>query len=157
MKNYLESDAWDNLSAEPYNATALAEDVIGYTKEIGSDAQGNLRALCWQATPGGLWYKRSMAKEYLGTDDPEEVSKMLSSTEGMLDVAKTIHDKSDGKTAFVTNFQDLWMMSCYVPVSYTHLDVYKRQVLYCGALPFISPYISDLNSKSYDFEILICV
>ena len=113
VKNYLESDAWENLSAEPYNATALAEDVIGYTKEIGSDAQGNLRALCWQATPGGLWYKRSMAKEYLGTDDPEEVSKMLSSTEGMLDVAKTIHDKSNGKTAFVTNFQDLWMMSCY--------------------------------------------
>ena len=32
VKNYLESDAWENLSAEPYNATALAEDVIGYTK-----------------------------------------------------------------------------------------------------------------------------
>lgn len=38
---------------------------------------GNVRALSWQTTPGGIYYKRSTAKEALGTDDPAEVGKKL--------------------------------------------------------------------------------
>ena len=38
---------------------------------------GNVRALSWQTTPGGIYYKRSIAKEALGTDDPAEVGEKL--------------------------------------------------------------------------------
>lgn len=113
VKNYMESDAWENLSEAPYSADDMAQDLVDYTRELGSDEEGNLRALSWQATPGGFWYKRSMAKEYLGTDDPDQISEMLSTTDGILDIAEQIKEKSGGKTAFTTNFQDLWMMACY--------------------------------------------
>lgn len=113
VKNYIESGAWENLTAEPYKADELTKDMIEYTKEIGSDEDGNLRALSWQASPGGFWYKRSMAKEYLGTDDPAEISEMLSSMDGVKKAAATIYEKSGGKTAFLPNYQDLWTMACY--------------------------------------------
>ena len=76
VKNYIESEAWDNLSADPYNADT--SDMVPYCVELASDTDGNLRALTYQATPGGFWYKRDLALEYLGTDDPAEISGMLS-------------------------------------------------------------------------------
>lgn len=49
-----------------------------YTKDFVTDADGNLCALSWQACPGGLIYRRSIAKDVLGTDDPEKVQEALS-------------------------------------------------------------------------------
>lgn len=113
VKNYIELGAWENLNAEPYNAGELTENVIDYTKEVASDADGNLRALSWQATPGGFWYKRSLAQEYLGTDDPAEISEMLSTMDGLLETAQTVYEKSNGVTAFMPNYSDLWTAACY--------------------------------------------
>lgn len=47
-----------------------------YTKDLGT-ADGKLKALTWQACPGGLIYRRSMAKEAFGTDDPEKIQALL--------------------------------------------------------------------------------
>lgn len=113
LKNYIEADAWENLSAEPYNAEETVGELIDYTKEVASDAEGNLRAVSWQATPGGFWYKRSLAKEYLGTDDPEDISSMLSTMDGFLETAQKVYDASDGKTAFIPKYDDIWTFACY--------------------------------------------
>ncbi|MGD1819620.1 MAG: extracellular solute-binding protein [Pleomorphochaeta sp.] len=56
-------------------------DVSGmykYTKDIMTDSNGNLKGLSWQSCPGGFIYRRSIAKDVLGTDDPQEVQKRLS-------------------------------------------------------------------------------
>lgn len=111
VKGYIESGAFDNLSDAPYNADA--SDIMDYVVEMGSDSEGNLRALSWQATPGGFWYRRSLAKEFFGTDDPAKISEMMSSMDGIYDMAKTIYEKSNGKTYFTTNYEDLWTMAVY--------------------------------------------
>lgn len=49
-----------------------------YTKDIMTDSKGNLKGVSWQSTPGGFVYRRSYAKEVLGTDDPAKVQAMLS-------------------------------------------------------------------------------
>jgi ABC-type glycerol-3-phosphate transport system substrate-binding protein len=113
VKNYIDIDAWENLSASPYNAGSLVQDIMAYTKEVASDSDGNLRALSWQATPGAFWYKRSLAKEYLGTDDPAQISAMMSTWEGLLNLAETVRIKSDGKTATITNYKDMWTLTSY--------------------------------------------
>ncbi|GHT78099.1 sugar ABC transporter substrate-binding protein [Spirochaetia bacterium] len=113
VKNYIDNDAWENLSAAPYNAGPLVGDIMGYTKEVASDGDGNLRALSWQATPGGFWYKRSLAKAYLGVDDPVQISAMMSTMDGFLQLAETVRTKSDGKTATITNYKDMWTMAQY--------------------------------------------
>lgn len=49
-----------------------------YTKDVVTDAKGKIRGVTWQACPGGLVYRRSIAKELFGTDDPDQVQAKLS-------------------------------------------------------------------------------
>ena len=46
-----------------------------YTKDVMTDSKGKLKGVSWQACPGGFVYRRSMAKELLGTDDPAKVQE----------------------------------------------------------------------------------
>lgn len=50
-----------------------------YTKDIMTDHNGVLKGVSWQACPGGFIYRRSIAKDVLGTDDPAKVQQALNS------------------------------------------------------------------------------
>ena len=57
------------------------EDLGGqykYTQEIATSADDKLKAVTWQATPGLFAYRRSIAKDVLGTDDPDAVQEALA-------------------------------------------------------------------------------
>lgn len=57
------------------------EDLAGqykYTQEIATSADDKLKAVTWQATPGLFAYRRSIAKDVLGTDDPDAVQEALA-------------------------------------------------------------------------------
>lgn len=64
----------------------------------GTDDEGKVRALTWQACPGSIIYRRDMAEKYLGTGDPAEVAKLLDTDEKMLDLAAKL--KADGIRMF---------------------------------------------------------
>ncbi len=49
-----------------------------YTKDVVTDADGNLRGLSWQGCPGVLIYNREAAKEVFGTDDPETIQAKVA-------------------------------------------------------------------------------
>ena len=63
-----------------------------YTKDIVT-VDGSQRGTTWQATPGLFAYRRSIAKDVLGTDDPAEVQSFLSDWDKFNDVATKAHDK----------------------------------------------------------------
>ena len=105
VKYLVESGFWDDLEAEPYSADV--SDVWDYIVSVGTDGEGVLRALSWQASPGSVMYRRDIARDVLGTDDPEEVAAMLSSEEAMLDVAATL--KESGIKMFAS-WQDIFNM-----------------------------------------------
>lgn len=93
--------------ASKYVDTAFTLDVMGevglteadlanqyqYTKDIATDSNGVLKAVTWQATPGLFAYRRSLAKEVLGTDVPEEVQALLSDWTKFDAVAAQMSDK----------------------------------------------------------------
>ena len=57
-----------------------AEDIAGqyaYTQEIVTNDLGAIKGVTWQATPGLFAYRRSIAKDVLGTDDPAAVQEAL--------------------------------------------------------------------------------
>ena len=54
------------------------EDQFPYTQQMASTDDGILKAVTWQATPGVFVYRRSIAKEVLGTDDPDAVQKFVA-------------------------------------------------------------------------------
>ena len=72
----------------------LTEDELAdqyeYTKDIVT-VDGVQKGTTWQATPGLFAYRRSIAKEVLGTDDPVEVQAMLSDWDKFDEVAEKMH------------------------------------------------------------------
>ena len=52
-------------------------DQYTYTQDIVKDNDGMIRASSWQACSAGLIYNREIAKEVLGTDDPDEVQEFV--------------------------------------------------------------------------------
>ena len=54
-------------------------NTYSYTVEAASDAAGTVKGVSFQCCPSALIYRRSIAKEVLGTDDPAEVQELLNS------------------------------------------------------------------------------
>jgi len=79
-KKYINSDV---VVTETIADLGITDDELAnqfqYTKDVVTDAEGNLRGLSWQGCPGVLIYNREAAKEVWGTDDPEQVQTMVES------------------------------------------------------------------------------
>ena len=104
VKDFVESGIWDDLSKAPYNADV--SELVDYQVEMGTDSTGALRAISWQTTPGGFFYRRSIAKEYLGTDDPVEIGKMLSSVDKFIETGRLLKEKSGRKIKIIPGYAD---------------------------------------------------
>ena len=63
------------------------KDQYQYTKDIVT-VDGVQKGTTWQATPGLFAYRRSIAEDVLGTDDPTEVQAALSDWDKFNDVAE---------------------------------------------------------------------
>ena len=83
--------------AVPLNLLGIKDEELAnqydYTKDVVTDKDGLQRATTWQACPGLFTYRRSIAKDVLGTDDPNEVQKMLADWTKFDEVAQKMKDK----------------------------------------------------------------
>ena len=70
-----------------------------YTVQAASDADGVVKGVSFQCCPSALIYRRSIAKDVLGTDDPAEVQEKLDSWEKFEAVAAEAKDKGYLMTA----------------------------------------------------------
>lgn len=89
----------EDLSKEPYNVKS--EDMFEFATQLGSGPNGELYGVEQQICPSGFAYRRDLAKEYLGTDDPDEVGAMISDWDKLYDVATQLKEKSGGKVAIL--------------------------------------------------------
>lgn len=64
-----------------------------YTVEAASDANGVVKGVSFQCCPAAVIYRRSIAKEVLGTDDPAEVQAALDSWDKFNAVAAQAKEK----------------------------------------------------------------
>lgn len=90
LGNMFEAGLFADLGA--LGGTEFEGQVIDYVYEVGKDTEGTLRALSYQVTPAGFYYRRDIAKEVFGTDDPAEIGKHFESYDAILDAAKTLKD-----------------------------------------------------------------
>lgn len=81
--------------------------MIAYPAEVGS-YKGKVYGLSWQATPGALFYRRSLAKKYLGTEEPAEVQKFVKDWNEFNATANLLKSKSNGKCVIVSTTGDLF-------------------------------------------------
>lgn len=108
VKKFTNTDYYEDLSKAPYNAEKLTTKMVPYTVDLGrNEGDKSIRALTWQATPGGFFYKRSIAKQYLGTDDPAAIQKMMTTTEDFIKLGQTLKTKSAGKVKLLAGYNEL--------------------------------------------------
>jgi hypothetical protein len=93
-------------------------DMYAYTKTVGTNTDdGTLRAVSWQATPGLFAYRRSIAKDVLGTDDPDTVQEALADWDKFDEVAAQAKEKGyymlsgydDSFRVFSNNVSEKWL------------------------------------------------
>ena len=75
---YVDSDYALDVKGDVGLTDADLADQYQYTKDIVTDSNGIQKGTTWQATPGLFVYRRSIAKDVLGTDDPDQVQAALS-------------------------------------------------------------------------------
>ena len=79
-----------DLGIDP--ASDLSEQ-YEYTKVVASDSDGVQRGSTWQGCPCLLVYRRDIAQDVFGTDDPDDIAALVSDWGKMKDVAAQLKDK----------------------------------------------------------------
>jgi len=86
---------------------AAKDKLLSYPVEVGT-YNGRVYGMSWQAAPGALFYRRGLAKKYLGTDDPVVVQSYFTDFKKFLETAKLLKTKSDGACVVVSSLNDLF-------------------------------------------------
>ena len=101
-----------------------------YTQEIATDSDGVLRGSGTEATPGLFAYRRSIAKDVLGTDDPDKVQESLCDWEKFDTVAEMAKKKGyfmlsgyqDAYRVFSNNVSAPWVEGTVCTVDPSLMD-----------------------------------
>lgn len=88
-----EADVAIPLSDLGINPDTDLADQFDFTKTVASDANGVQRASTWQACPGVLVYRRDIAQDVWGTDDPVEIGKKTADWATMKTTAEELKAK----------------------------------------------------------------
>ena len=92
LENFYDAGYFEDLNQAPYNAQDYADQIVDYVWEVGQDSDGIQRAISYQITPAGVYYRRDIAEEVFGTDDPDEIGKHFASYDTVLETAKELKD-----------------------------------------------------------------
>ena len=110
-----------NLLADLTDLVPLTKDLKYYQSVIDAATyEGVTKGFDYEATPGAFFYRRSIAKECLGTDDPAKVQEMVSDMPKYLETAAKIKacgegnyymssTNADAETPFLFNRTDPWV------------------------------------------------
>ncbi len=101
LGNMYDAKFFEDLDQAPYNAQQYAGKIVDYVWEVGQDAQGVQRAISYQITPAGMFYRRDIATKVFGTEDPAEIGKLFKDYPTVLETAKTL--KNAGYTIFASD------------------------------------------------------
>ncbi len=103
VRKYIESGLLLDLT-DVYNE--VKDKVIDYPVQVGT-YEGKVYGLSWQVTPGAVFYRRSLAQKYFGTDDPAEIQKYLCNWDKFLETADYLKEKSNGDCYIISAIGDL--------------------------------------------------
>ena len=101
---------WEDLSADPYNfdESLVWEPMLNLMKT----EDGRILGIDREYNPSGFVYRRSLALEYLGTDDPEEVYALISDWEKFVEAGTKVKEQSGGSVYMLAGLDDInWMLS----------------------------------------------
>lgn len=111
-----------------------SEKLVDYVYEAGKDEDGVLRALTYQVTPGSVIYRRDLAKEVFGTDDPAAIGEKFSSFDAIrqtaveLDAAGYSIFGDTGSLRWFANADAPWVQDGALQMTDSRLDYFDAAV-----------------------------
>jgi len=75
----------NELGAQNYS-----DKIVDYVWKVGQDEEGIQRAISYQITPAGIYFRRDIAKEVFGYDDPEKVGELFKDYPTIMATAETL-------------------------------------------------------------------
>ncbi|MBN1891752.1 MAG: extracellular solute-binding protein [Clostridiales bacterium] len=113
------------------------------TIEVGTNFEtGEVCAYSYQNTPGAVFFRRSLAREYFGTDDPSEIQKLMSDWDKFTEMAETVKTKSEGKSFMLSSVVE------FCPPFFNN----RRSPWIVGNKLTIDPMIEDLTELAFTFD-----
>lgn len=130
--------AFANL--DEFGAQDYADQIVDYVWEVGQDEEGIQRAISYQITPAGMYYRRDIAEKVFGFSDPESVGKLFADYPTILETAETL--KAAGYRIFASDSEinyfsgdSAWVIDGKLNVDQARLDymdlvveLYKRDL-----------------------------
>lgn len=112
---------------------ALA-DQFPYTREAATDENGVQKAVSWHILPGVFIYRRSIASEVLGTDDPDKVQEAVADWEKFEETAELLKEEGyymlsgydDAYAVYSDNTENKWVQDDEIRID-AHLVDWAEQ------------------------------
>lgn len=127
LESMYEAGFFEDLNQAPYNAQDYAGQIVDYVWEVGQDSDGIQRAISYQITPAGFYYRRDIAKEVFGTDDPDEIGKLFADYSTIIETGETLKAAgyrifaSDAETSYFSG-DSAWVIDGVLNVSQARYD-----------------------------------
>jgi multiple sugar transport system substrate-binding protein len=166
VKEWVESDLLANLN----DLVPLTKTLKTYPAvvQVGT-YEGVTKGFSYQATPGAFFYRRSIAKECLGTDEPDKVQAMVADMTKFTDTAAKIKACGTGDyytvgtggelfTPFLANRAQPWIVDGKLVidpkiVEYVHFAKMMRDNGYeSGATQWTEGWFAGMNDTLKDAE-----
>ena len=109
---YVDSNYTMDVSSFGYKN---ADTMYDYTIKAASDKNGVCKGVSFQCCPAAVIYRKSIAKDVLGTDDPAEVQKAIDSWEKFDAVAAQAKEKGYYMTASFAETFRAFSNNCTMP------------------------------------------
>lgn len=90
LEDFYDAGFFEDL--DQFGAKDYADQIVDYVWEVGQSDDGVQRAISYQITPAGIYYRRDIAQTVFGTDDPEEIGKLFADYPTILKTAQTLKD-----------------------------------------------------------------
>lgn len=92
LENFYEAGFFEDLNQAPYNAQDYSDQIVDYVWEVGQDSEGIQRAISYQITPAGFYYRRDIAEKVFGTSEPEKIEKLFADYATIIETGKTLKE-----------------------------------------------------------------
>ena len=117
---------------------------FSYTHEFMTDDGGAIKALSWAVCPSGVFYNRTLATKYLGSDDPADVQKSFATWDAFMAMAEKINTDSAGKVKAISGYDDIYR----TPNSNDYATQLMNEGLTFGTTLWSSDWSANMNNSS---------
>lgn len=83
-------------------------EMYNYTLQFACDDSMVIKGLAWQACPCGVFYNRTIANDYLGVSEPDDVAPFFATWDDVMTTCETVNEASNGEVKAISGTDDIW-------------------------------------------------